>query len=128
MTDSKMSDADQQELPSDIQAYLAKIRETVKQSEALIETAELRMAETDRFLAERGVTRDDVKKLLDKYSLTPEQRKEIDAQLEQWEAEIKADVENIRKEYAENPDSFNSDGNFERRTQKLQALKQQFRL
>lgn len=44
----------------DTAAYLAKIRKTIAESEKLIEQSELRMQETDRFLASQGLTREQV--------------------------------------------------------------------
>ena len=41
----------------DVQAYLARIRKTIADSERLISKAELRMAETDRMLEQQGLTR-----------------------------------------------------------------------
>ncbi len=45
---------------NDIDAYLAKIRKTISESESLVSQAELRIAETDRFLASQGLTREQV--------------------------------------------------------------------
>ena len=42
-------------------AYLAKIKATVKKSRALVEQAELRLAETDRLLEQQGLTREAVR-------------------------------------------------------------------
>ena len=44
----------------DIEAYLARIRKTIADSNALVSQAELRIAETDRLLAEQGLTREQV--------------------------------------------------------------------
>ncbi|MBR1587757.1 MAG: hypothetical protein IJ658_05480 [Kiritimatiellae bacterium] len=44
----------------DIEAYLARIRRTIADSNALVSQAELRMAETDRLLDEQGLTREQV--------------------------------------------------------------------
>ena len=128
MTDERVPMQSDKPLPDDVKTYLAKIRETVKKSEALIETAELRMAETDRYLAQHGLTRDEVKKLLDKHHLTPEQQKEIDEYLAQCDAEVKAEVEAARAEYEKNPEGYNSDGDLGQRSKKLEALRHQFRL
>lgn len=42
------------------EAYLARIRKTIADSERLVEAAKLRMAETDRFLEQQGLTREQV--------------------------------------------------------------------
>ena len=44
----------------DIDAYLARIRKTIADSNELVSQAELRIAETDRMLAEQGLTREQV--------------------------------------------------------------------
>ena len=44
----------------DIEAYLARIRKTIEASQALVSQADLRIAETDRMLAEQGLTREQV--------------------------------------------------------------------
>jgi len=44
----------------EIEAYLAGIRKTISDSNALVSQAELRLAETDRLLAAQGLTREQV--------------------------------------------------------------------
>ena len=44
----------------DVQAYLARIRKTIAESENLVSQAELRIAETDRMLESQGLTREQV--------------------------------------------------------------------
>ena len=44
----------------ELDAYLAKIRKTVADSQALVAQAELRFAETDRLLESQGLTREQV--------------------------------------------------------------------
>ena len=44
----------------DIEAYLARIRKTIAESNELVSQAELRIAETDRMLVEQGLTREQV--------------------------------------------------------------------
>ena len=46
--------------PDEIKEYLAKIRKSIAESEALVEQASLRIQETDRFLAQQGLTREHV--------------------------------------------------------------------
>ena len=45
---------------NDIEAYLAGIRKTIADSNALVAQAELRIQETDRMLAQQGLTREQV--------------------------------------------------------------------
>ena len=44
----------------DVQAYLARIRKTIAESENLVSQTELRIAETDRMLERHGLTREQV--------------------------------------------------------------------
>ena len=44
----------------DVQAYLARIRKTIAESQNLVSQAELRIAETDRMLESQGLTREQV--------------------------------------------------------------------
>ena len=44
----------------DIEAYLARIRKTIADSNAMVSQVELRIAETDRLLASQGLTREQV--------------------------------------------------------------------
>ena len=59
------------------EAYIAKIRKTIAESSELVLKAELRIAETDRFLSEHGLTREE----LLNYRFTPEQRLAVNAEL-----------------------------------------------
>ena len=58
-------------------AYLAKIQRTIAASNELISQVEMRRAETDRMLAEQGLTREQVEAL----RFTPEQLKAANAEL-----------------------------------------------
>lgn len=49
-----------QKKPEDYEAYLARIRRTIEESNRLVAEAELRIAETDRMLARQGLTREQV--------------------------------------------------------------------
>lgn len=49
-----------EERRDEIKTYLARIRKTIEESNALVEGAKLRMQETDRFLAAQGLTREQV--------------------------------------------------------------------
>jgi len=65
------------ETPSEVDEYLARIRKTVAESEALIAEANLRIAETDRLLASQGLTRQQVLDM----QFTREQRLAVNEQL-----------------------------------------------
>ncbi len=61
----------------DIQEYLEKIRQTIRESEQMMEQAELRIAETDRFLASQGMTREQLMNL----RLSAEQKRLVNEEL-----------------------------------------------
>lgn len=65
------------ELEQETEAYLAKIRKTVAESKALMEQAELRLAETDRLLAQQGLTREQVRG----FCFTEEQKAVVNEEL-----------------------------------------------
>lgn len=62
----------------EIQEYLAKIRKTVAESEAMVQQVELRIQETDRLLASQGLTREQVLS----FQFTDEQRELVNRELE----------------------------------------------
>ena len=72
-----MEEAQKRELDSETKAYLAKIQRTIAASNELISQAEMRRAETDRMLADQGLTREQVEAL----RFTPEQLKAANAEL-----------------------------------------------
>ena len=55
----------------ELEKYLAGIRRQIAEGEAVLREAEQRMAETDRFLAEQGLTREQVRN----FRFTDEQRR-----------------------------------------------------
>ncbi|MBQ9430684.1 MAG: hypothetical protein IJU44_03945 [Kiritimatiellae bacterium] len=61
----------------DTEAYLARIRRTIAESERLVESARLRIAETDRMLEQQGLTREQVMN----FRFSPEQREAVNREL-----------------------------------------------
>ena len=61
----------------DAEAYLARIRRTIAESNRLVEQASLRMAETDRMLESQGLTREQVMN----FHFTAAQREAVNAEL-----------------------------------------------
>ena len=91
----------------DLQAYLARIRKTIADSERVISQAELRMAETDRMLESQGLTREQVMN----FRFTQAQREAANEELRRrgldpidWEAEDAA-LEPARAYGAVSPDA-----------------------
>lgn len=74
----------------DIEAYLARIRKTIADSERVVSQAELRIAETDRMLERQGLSREQVMAM----RFTDAQMEAVNAELkrrgmspiERWEA------------------------------------------
>ena len=87
---------------SDTEAYLARIRKTIADSERLVEAARLRIAETDRMLEKQGLTREQVMN----FRFSPEQREAVNRELvrngldpiEAWEEEASVASEDVRSE------------------------------
>ena len=68
---------DNSKLKAETEAYLARVKKTVAASKALIEQAELRIAETDRLLEQQGLTREQVMAM----RFTPEQKQRVNEEL-----------------------------------------------
>ena len=76
----------------DVQAYLARIRKTIAESENLVSQAELRIAETDRMLESQGLTREQVLN----FHFTEAQREAVNEELKrrgldplaEWESDV----------------------------------------
>jgi len=64
-------------MDAETEAYLARIRKTVKESRALVEQVELRRAETDRLLESQGLTREQLAAI----RFTPEQIARVNEEL-----------------------------------------------
>lgn len=87
---------------SDIDAYLARIRKTIADSERLVEAARLRVAETDRMLEKQGLTREQVMN----FRFSQEQREAVNRELvrrgldpiEAWDEEASVASEDVRSE------------------------------
>lgn len=137
---------DKQKLAEETAAYLAKIRKTINQSRDLVESAKLRMDETDRMLASQGLTREDVRKM----TYTPEQVRAVNEELVRRGLKpIEDDVADVRSEYGEhslgsgnaeapfrpsasdasaNFTAGDGDGSTENRKRKFNVMMQQFRM
>lgn len=98
---------------TDTEAYLARIRKTIAESESLVSQAELRMAETDRMLERQGLTREQVMNL----RFTEAQRQAANEELRrrgleplEWEEEdARPDPWDVSRASFPTPDSAGSD-------------------
>ena len=112
----------------DVQAYLARIRRTIAESENLVSQAELRIAETDRMLESQGLTREQVLNL----KLSGEQRRLVDEELrrrglpglEEDEARGGMPVYDATPSWG----AQDTQGDLDNRRRKFGALMQQFRM
>lgn len=68
---------DPEQSMKETEAYLARIRKTIADSERLVEATKLRMAETDRLLEKQGLTREQVMN----FRFSGAQREAVDREL-----------------------------------------------
>lgn len=80
----------------DTEAYLARIRRTIAESNRLVEAANLRIAETDRMLESQGLTRAQVMG----FQFTPEQRDMVNREL------VRQGMEPLEEEETQRVDSY----------------------
>ena len=120
------------ELERETQAYLAKIRRTINESEALVAQVDLRRAETDRLLASQGLTREQVEAM----TFTDEQLAAVNAELrrrgfapleDEWFRPVPP-VSQGGQPAEPNFDAGDSQGDLENRRRKFNTMMQDFRL
>lgn len=130
------------QLVAETEAYLAKIRKTVRASRSLVETAKLRLAETDRLLESRGLTREQ----LEQMTITPEQQRAADAELKRMGFDLsdlpaepvpserrvpvaaEASARPAASVASANFTAGDGDGSVENRKRKFNVMMQQFRM
>ena len=96
----------------DVQAYLARIRKTIAESENLVSQAELRIAETDRMLESQGLTREQVLN----FHFTQAQREAVNEELkrrgldplEKWESDAEMSQDELDSSYVSSLPSSDS--------------------
>ena len=139
--------SEKSKIAAETEAYLAKIRKTVRESKNLVESVKLRMAETDRMLEGAGTTREEVMK----FSFSESQKAAVNEELERMGLERFDDgVGDVRDEYGEwslgpgaedgsarrpvaceasaNFTAGDGDGSVENRKRKFNVMMQQFRM
>ena len=107
----------------DNELFLAKIRKTISDSEAMLSQMDLRIAETDRFLAGIGMTREEVLKM----QFSPEQRKAVNEELVRnglppLEEELSTVAEEAERNAAPATYTADDSGDLEARKRKLSAF------
>ena len=122
----------QTDLEREMQAYLAKIRRTINESEALMAQVELRRAETDRLLASQGLTREQVEAM----NFTDEQLSAVNEELrrrglapleDEWFRPAPSASQGGQAAEP-NFDAVDSQGDLENRRRKFNTMMQDFRL
>ena len=117
----------------EIEESLARARKTVAESRALVEQVNLRIQETDRFLAKQGLTREQLRH----FRFTKEQRLLANEQLkrmglspiEEEDLDFDAATEAIRAATETDSGAFGEDGDIvDERRRKLGAFMQGVRL
>ena len=137
--------SEKSKISAETEAYLAKIRKTVRESKNLVESVKLRMAETDRMLEDSGTTREEVMK----FAFSASQKEAVNAQLERMGFEKLDDDGDICSGYGErslgpgaadenmrlpaceagaNFTAGDGDGSVENRKRKFNVMMQQFRM
>lgn len=117
--------------------YLARIRRTISESNALISQAELRMAETDRLLESQGLTRAQVEAM----SFSDEQLEKVNAELARRGLPQLDKIEPAEQKTVQDPrttissrntpperDVEDVDGDLENRRRKFNSMMGSFRL
>ena len=112
----------------EVEEYLATIRQTIAKSENLVAEAQLRIAETDRFLEAQGLTREQVLNL----KLSGEQRRLVDEELKRRGLPGLEDDEALGTPpvYETTPTwgAADTQGDLDNRKRKFGAMMQQFRM
>lgn len=118
---------------SKMDAYLARIRKTIADSESLVSQAELRIAETDRMLERQGLSREQVMK----FRFTEAQREAVNEELRRRGLEPIAEGEfGVGSWEVESPDDFTrssfehsaSDAEFDERRRKFGMMMKPFQI
>ena len=112
----------------ELDAYLAKIRKTIADSRALVAQAELRFAETDRFLESQGLTREQVQAM----HFTESQREAANRELVRLGMEPLEVVDDEPAAPAETPSAVRrpaeADDELENRRMKFSMMMKPFRI
>ena len=111
----------------DLKEYLAKIRKTIEEGEALVQEAELRIAETDRFLDRQGLTREQVMNI----RITEEQRRLVNEELKRRGLPELAEKEELKPFAPEGRVDFDlpdTQGDLDNRRRRFGNMMQEYRL
>lgn len=117
----------------ELDQYLAKIRKTVSESEAMIEQVERRVAQTDELIAQSGFTREQLRKIRP----TEEQMAEVNEELKRrgFDPVELIEPEDLYPELGHaaepnfnSPEFISADEELENRKRKFNTMMQSYRL
>ena len=111
----------------ELDEYLAGIRKTIAEGDVLVEAAQLRMAETDRFLATQGLSREQVLN----FRITAEQRRLVNDELKRRGLPVLDEDEDpapYRDDYKIDVDRADTQGDLENRVRKFRGMMSAVRL
>ena len=114
------------------EAYLARIRKTIEESNRLVEQAGLRMRETDRMLEAQGLTREQVMAM----HFTDAQIEAANAELkrrgldpiERWEADARNGAADVPHAPRPEPEDFVPDAELAERQRKFGMMMKPFQI
>jgi len=114
------------------EAYLARIRKTIEESNRLVEQADLRIRETDRMLEQQGLTREQVMAM----HFTDAQIEAANAELkrrgmdplEKWEADTRYETPGVSSEPRPEPEDFVPDAELAERQRKFGMMMKPFQI
>ena len=114
------------------EAYLARIRKTIEESNRLVEQVDLRIRETDRMLEQQGLTREQVMAM----HFTDAQIEAANAELkrrgmdplEKWEADTRYETPGTSPESRPEPEDFVPDAELAERQRKFGMMMKPFQI
>ena len=122
-----MADADRE-----TQAYLARIRKTIEESNRLVEQVGLRIQETDRMLEQQGLTREQVMAMHFSDAQIEAANAELERRgmdpIEKWESDSMRDTSDASHVLSPEPEDFAADTELAERQRKFGMMMKPFQI
>ncbi len=122
-----MADADRE-----TQAYLARIRKTIEESNRLVEQVGLRIQETDRMLEQQGLTREQVMAMHFSDAQIGAANAELERRgmdpIEKWESDSMRDTSDASHVLSPEPEDFAADAELAERQRKFGMMMKPFQI
>ena len=122
-----MADADRE-----TQAYLARIRKTIEESNRLVEQVGLRIQETDRMLEQQGLTREQVMAMHFSDAQIEAANAELERRgmdpIEKWESDSMRDTSDASHVLSPEPGDFAADAELAERQRKFGMMMKPFQI